>query len=72
MTEETHRDFMLSSLRAASLRAKMMEVEINSIGIALKGGMVTTDQAVKWLKDIGALDFVGMIPEAIRKGGDGK
>ena len=71
MTEETHRDFMLSALRAASLRARMNAADLDSIGIALKARMVTADQAVKWLKDIGALDFVGMIPEEVLKG-DGK
>ena len=45
----------------------MMEAEISSVGIALKGGMVTVGQSVKWLKDIGALDFVGTIPETIAK-----
>jgi hypothetical protein len=67
MSDEAHRDFLLAALRAASLRAKMMEGEISSVGIALKGNMVTVGQAVKWLKDIGALDFIGMIPEAIAK-----
>jgi hypothetical protein len=71
MTDETHRDFMLSALRAAACRARMNAADLDSIGIALKARMVTADQAVKWLKDIGALDFVGMIPEAIMKG-DGK
>lgn len=64
---EAHRDFLLSALRAASLRAKMYEVEINSIGIALKGGMITVDQAVKWVKDIGAMELVGTIPDGIAK-----
>ena len=65
MSEEDHRDFLLSALRAASLRAKMFEVEINSIGIALKSGMVTVPQALKWIKDIGALELVGLIPNAL-------
>lgn len=67
MSDEIHKDFLLAALRAASLRAKMMEAEISSVGIALKGGMVTVGQSVKWLKDIGALDFVGTIPETIAK-----
>jgi hypothetical protein len=67
MTEETHRDFMLSALRAASLRARMNAADLDSIGIALKARMLTADQAVKWLKDIGALEYVGMIPEAIMR-----
>jgi hypothetical protein len=62
---ESHREFLLSALRAASLRARMFEVEINSIGIALKGGLVTPVEALQWVKDIGALELVGMIPDGI-------
>lgn len=60
-------EFMLSTLRVASFRAKMMEAEINSIGVALKGGMISPAQAVKWIKDVGLLDWVGVIPEEITK-----
>ena len=60
-------EFMLSTLRVASFRAKMMEAEINSIGVALKGGMISPVQAVKWIKDVGLLDWVGVIPEEITK-----
>lgn len=65
MSEDAHRDFLLSALRAASLRARMFEVEINSIGIALKGGMVTVPQALTWVRDIGAMELIGMIPDEI-------
>jgi hypothetical protein len=64
---ESHREFLLSALRAASLRAKVFESEINTIGVALKSNMVTPEQAVKWIKDIGALDSIGMIPDEIMK-----
>jgi hypothetical protein len=67
MTDAGHRDFMLSALRTASLRAKMMEVEINTVGIALKGNMISVGESVQWLRDIGALDFVGTIPDAVTK-----
>ncbi len=65
MTEDAHREFLLSALRAASLRAKMFEVDVNSIGIALKSGMVTVPQALKWIRDIGALESMGTIPDEI-------
>jgi hypothetical protein len=67
MSDESHKDFLLSTLRAASLRARLMEVELSSVGVALKGNLVTVAQAITWLKDIGALEFVGMIPDAIAK-----
>ena len=65
MSEESHKDFMLCALRAASLRAKMIEMDLNTVGVALKSDMVTPMEAVKWLRQIGALDFVGKIPAAI-------
>lgn len=67
MSDDTHRDFLLSLMRAASLRAKLFEVEVNSIGVALKSGMVTVPQALKWIKDIGALESLGTIPDEITK-----
>lgn len=71
MSEESHREFLLSALRAASLRAKLFDVELTSIGIALRENMVTPEQAVKWIRDIGALESIGMIPDEIMSGSDG-
>lgn len=70
MSDEDHREFLLSALRAASLRARMYEIEIQSVGIALKGNMVTVTEALKWIKDIGAWELVGMIPDEIIKAED--
>lgn len=64
-SDQEHKDFVLSILRSASLRARMYEIEINSIGIALKGDMVTVTEALRWIKDIGAWELVGKIPEEI-------
>ena len=72
MSEESHKDFMLSALRAASLRAKMIEMDLNTVGVALKSDMVTPMEAVEWLRQIGALDFVGKIPAAIEAVRDGQ
>jgi hypothetical protein len=65
MSEDPHREFLLSALRAASLRAKLFDNELTSIGIALRENMVTSVQAVKWIMDIGAADAVGRIPDEI-------
>ncbi len=70
MSDEDHREFLLSALRAASLRARMYEIEIQSVGIALKGNMVSVTEALKWIKDIGAWELVGMIPDEIIKAED--
>jgi hypothetical protein len=65
MSDDDHKDFLLSALRSASLRARMYEIEIQSIGIALKGDMVSVIEALKWIKDIGAWELVGKIPDEI-------
>lgn len=63
--EDDHKQFLLSALRSASLRAKMFEIEINSIGIALKSDMVSVTTALRWVKDIGAIELIGYVPEEI-------
>jgi hypothetical protein len=57
-------EFMLCALRCASVRAKLLENEINSIGVALKGKMISPQVALDWATDIGARDLIGFIPEA--------
>ena len=58
------REFVLSALRAGSLRARLIEVEINSIGGALKGGLIDCYTAMQWITDLGSLDLVRIIPTA--------
>jgi len=61
---DERREFVLANLRVASLRAKLLETELNSIGVALKGGMIDSYTAMQWVKDAGALNFMGhLLPE---------
>lgn len=55
-------EFTIAALRAASMRCKYMESEINSIGVALKGGLIDCYTAMEWVKEIGALDLVRYVP----------
>lgn len=59
---EDRREFVLSALRVGSLRAKLLEAEINSIGIALKGGAINCYTAIQWINDAGAMDFIRLLP----------
>lgn len=59
---DERREFVLAALRAGSLRCRQMESEINTIGVALKGGMIDCYTAMEWIKEIGALDLVRIIP----------
>jgi len=52
------KDFLLSALRAASLRAKLASTEMDSIGVALKRGLVSTEEALTWLHDENLFDHV--------------
>ena len=63
--EDQHRAFLLAALRAASARAKMLDADITTIGIALKGGLIGADTAVQWIRDANLLWMVGAIPEEV-------
>ena len=51
-------EFLLSCLRAASLRARLIATELDSIGVALRHNLVSHDGAVEWLCDLDLLDHV--------------
>jgi hypothetical protein len=55
-------DYLLAELRAAGLRAKILQAEIDAIGIALKGGMVTAEQAIVLMHGVDLLRFIGQDP----------
>ncbi len=59
---DERKEFVLAALRVGSMRAKLIESEINSIGIALKGDMINCYTAMQWVKEAGILDFVRLIP----------
>jgi len=56
--ESTQVEFLVSLLRAASLRFRLAAVELDSIGTALRGQLITYDAAVEWLDDVGLFDQV--------------
>ncbi len=55
-------DYLLAELRCAALRARILQADLEAIGIALKHHMITTDQALGLLRDCDALRLVA--PEA--------
>jgi hypothetical protein len=46
-------EYVLAELRCASLRAQLLQADVDAIGQALKGGLITTEQALRHLEDIG-------------------
>lgn len=63
--EAQHREFLLQALRAATARARLMEADLTTIGVALKGNLIGADTAVQWIRDGNLLWLVGAIPEAV-------
>jgi hypothetical protein len=51
------RDYLLSELRAAVLRAKLTGNHLEQIGIALKFGIVDDEMAIVMLREEGLLDW---------------
>jgi len=51
-------EFLLACLRAASLRAKLIATELDSIGVALRHNFVSHDSAIEWLCDLNLIDHV--------------
>ena len=56
-------DYLLAELRCAALRARILQADVEAIGIALNSGLVTPDQALALLHDVDALRYVGTPPD---------
>ena len=65
LTDEKHRRFLLQSLRAASLNAKLWAEELTLIGQTLKDDGIDNEEAVKWIGDCGLMWLVRMAPERL-------
>jgi hypothetical protein len=57
------REYLLAELRAAALRARLWQADIDAVGLALKAGLISSDQAVEHLADCGVLCLVGLREE---------
>jgi hypothetical protein len=57
------REYLLAELRAAALRARLWQADIDAVGLALKAGLISADQAVEHLADCGVLCLVGLREE---------
>ena len=51
-------DYLLAELRCASLRARLWQADIDAVGLALKNGLITAEQALENLHGYGALHLV--------------
>jgi hypothetical protein len=49
---------MFGQLRCAGIRARLLTAEIDSIDVALRANFITTDDAIAWLREAGALGLI--------------
>lgn len=61
---DAKREFALTAIRSAGLRARILASEIDEIGVSLRHNMIDAEFAVGWLDFIGALQFANVEPFA--------
>jgi hypothetical protein len=54
----TRRDYLMAELRCASLRARLWQADIDAVGMALKAGLVSPEQALELLHDCDCLQLI--------------
>jgi hypothetical protein len=54
----TRPEYVLAELRCASLRARLLQADIDAVGIALKGNLITAEQAIDLLHDCDLLRHI--------------
>jgi hypothetical protein len=63
-TNQSKTNYLLAELRCASIRARLWQADIDSIGMALRAGLISPDQAAEHLFDCGVLHLVAPEREA--------
>ena len=63
------REFLITSLRAASARARLLTNTFDTIGSSLRHRMISCDEAVAWLNDEGLLAEIEYRPGMSAAGG---
>ena len=59
--ENSRRNHLLAAMRCASAHMQAAKLDIDYIGVALKGSFITTDSALDWLAEIGALPLIDVV-----------
>jgi hypothetical protein len=62
------REYLLAELRCASLRARLAQADIEAIGLALKGELLTIEDALELLSDCDALRYIVPVAPASSTG----
>jgi hypothetical protein len=67
--DDEFQQFFLNTLRGASLRARLLANEIDTLGVALKNKFISTEDAISALDE---LDCWSLIPEMMRENNNGQ
>ena len=54
------REYLLKEIRCAALRARLLQNDLEAIGLALRGCLITPEQALEHLRDCDCLRLVGV------------
>jgi hypothetical protein len=57
------RSYLLAELRCAALRARLWQADIEAVGLALKGHLISPEEALELLADCDALHLISPPPE---------
>ena len=59
--ETAVRDHLLAAMRVSSVRLLLEKLHLDTIGTALKGGLIGTDEALNWLADVGMMSLIDAV-----------
>ena len=55
---DNYRDYVLAEIRCASLRLRLLHSDLVTISVALRGGLISTDDAIEHLQGCDVLRLV--------------
>ena len=58
ITNHDRREFLLASMRAARTNLMTWVFEIDFIGVALRGNLISEETALAWLDELGMLAYL--------------
>ena len=61
-SEKNKTGYLLAELRCATLRARLVASDLDAIGLALKGGLITSVQALELLDDCDLFRYIEPTP----------
>jgi hypothetical protein len=64
--DNSFRDFLLSVLRCGRTRARLIANELDTIGVGLRAGMISSDDAIRAIDDLDAWFLIPEVEEPVR------